>query len=381
MPRLLVVSTVAETLEGFFLPHADHFRSRGWIVDAAAHGAASNPGCLRAYDRAFDVPWSRDPRDVLRQLRGTVGIRRVLRAGSFVIVHVHTPVASLLTRLAVATLGRRIRPKVVYTAHGFHFHAQGSVAGNFLYRALERLAGIWTDRLVVTNEEDRRTARSRSIARPGSMRFIPGVGVDLDVYRPTEDTGLRARVRDQLGIPPDAPVLLVVAELNREKRHRDVISALALMDHRTAHLVLAGAGPLEADLRLLGRQLSLTQRMHLLGYRADVPSLMNAADVLVLPSSREGLSRSVIEAQAVGLPVLGADVRGIRDLLDQDRGVLYPVGDVDQLAGALDRLIRDPDQARRRAASARAAIGRYELGTIIRAHEELYEDLLRAPGA
>jgi glycosyltransferase involved in cell wall biosynthesis len=182
-----------------------------------------------------------------------------------------------------------------------------------------------------------------------------------------------------LGIPPDAPFLLVVAELNKEKRHRDVISALALMDHRTAHLALAGAGPLEANLRLLGRQLSLTERLHFLGYRADVPSLMNAADVLVLPSSREGLSRSVIEAQAVGLPVLGADVRGIRDLLDQDRGVLYPVGDVDQLADALDRLIRNPDAARRRAASAQAAIGRYELGAIIRAHEELYEDLLRAP--
>lgn len=379
MPRLLVVSTVAETLEGFFLPHADHFRSRGWIVDAAAHGAASNPGCLRAYDRAFDVPWSRDPRDVRRQLQGAVAIRRLLRDGSYDIVHMHTPVASLLTRLAAASLGRRVRPKLVYTAHGFHFHAQGSVAGNLVFGAIERLAGKWTDRLVVTNQEDRRTARSRSIAGPGSMRFIPGVGVDLDVYRPTEDIGLRARVRDELGIPIDAPFLLVVAELNTEKRHRDAISALALMDHRTAHLVLAGAGPLETHLRLLGRQLLLTDRLHLLGYRADVPSLMNAADVLVLPSSREGLSRSVIEAQAVGLPVLGADVRGIRDLLDQDRGVLYPVGDVRRMAEALDRLLQQPEEARRRAASARAAIGRYELQVILRAHEELYEDLLRAP--
>jgi glycosyltransferase involved in cell wall biosynthesis len=376
MPRLLVVSTVAETLEGFFLPHAHHFRSRGWIVEAAAHGAARNPGCLRAYDRTFDVPWTRDPRDVRRQLRGAVAIRRLLRAGSYDIVHMHTPVASLLTRLAAASLGRRVRPKVVYTAHGFHFHPHGSVAGNLLYGGLERLAGIWTDRLVVTNEEDRRAARSRSIARPGSLRFIPGVGVDLDTYRPTEDPGLRARVRDELGIPGDAPFLLVVAELNPGKRHRDAISALALMHDRSAHLVLAGAGPLEADLRSLGSQLSLTDRLHLLGYRTDVPSLMNAADVVVLPSSREGLSRSVIEAQAVGVPVLGADIRGIRDLLDEDRGVLYPVGNVHRMADALDRLLRHPEEARRRAASARAMVGRYELGSILRAHEELYEDLL-----
>ena len=101
----------------------------------------------------------------------------------------HTPVASLLTRLAAVSIDRRVRPKLVYTAHGFHFHAHGSTASNFFYGSLERLAGIWTDRLVVTNEEVERAARSRSIARPGSMRFIPGVGVDLDIYRPTEDTG------------------------------------------------------------------------------------------------------------------------------------------------------------------------------------------------
>ena len=87
----------------------------------------------------------------------------------------------------------------------------------------------------------------------------------------------------------------------------------------------------------------MTDRLHLLGYRLDVPSLMNAADVLVLPSSREGLSRSVIEAQAVGLPVLGADVRGIRGLLNEDRGVLYPVGNVVGLAESLDRILLEPD--------------------------------------
>ena len=86
MPRLLVVSTVAETLEGFLLPHADHFRSQGWIVEAAAHGAARNPGCIRAYDRTFDVPWSRDPRDArarCKELWRSVGCYGQVRTTSF----------------------------------------------------------------------------------------------------------------------------------------------------------------------------------------------------------------------------------------------------------------------------------------------------------
>ena len=374
MPRLLVVSTVAETLEGFLLPHADHFRSRGWIVEAAAHGAARNPGCIRAYDRTSSTFRGASP--------GTSGAScKELgdpspATGRFVRHRSHAHPGGFPPDEA---RGRQPGPtgSTEDVLHGARLPlpCAGMVAGNLLYRGLERLAGRWTDRLVVTNEEDRRTARSRSIASPESVRFIPGVGVDLDIYRPTEDAGLRARVRDELGIP-DAPFILVVAELNPEKRHRDAIWAFALMEHGSAHLVLAGAGPLEADLRLLGRQLSVTDRLHLLGYRPDVPSLMNAADVLVLPSSREGLSRSVIEAQAVGLPVLGADVRGIRDLLNEDRGVLYPVRNVRRLAQSLDRILAEPEDAARRAATARALVGRYDMSVILRAYEQLYLDLL-----
>ena len=376
MPRLLIVSTVAETLEGFLLPHAEHFRRRGWVVEAAAQGAATNAACLREFDRVFDVPWSRSPRDVRRQLQGLVAIRRLMRRRSYDIVHTHTPVASFLTRTAVATLSRRVRPKLVYTAHGFHFHPEGSVTGNVLYGSIERLGGLWTDRLVVINEEDRRSARSRAIVAPGKIVFVPGVGIDLTTYRPSRDPDLRAGVKAELEIPAAAPFVLMVAEFNDEKRHRDAISALARMEHRTAHLAMAGTGPLEGALRSQGRNLGVEPRLRFLGFRRDVPRLMQSADVLVLPSSREGLSRSIMEAQAIGLPVLGADIRGIRDLLDEGRGVLYPVRNVRRLAQSLDRILAEPEDAARRAATARALIGRYDMSVILRAYEQLYLDLL-----
>ena len=124
------------------------------------------------------------------------------------------------------------------------------MTSNVMYGGLERLAGKWTDRLVVINKEDLRSARSRSIIPPGKMVLIPGVGIDLHAYQPSGDSGLRASVRSELGIPVEAPFLLIVAGINEEKRHGDVISALTLMQHQDAHLGLAGDGPLEADMRL-----------------------------------------------------------------------------------------------------------------------------------
>ncbi len=175
MPRLLVVSTIAETLEGFFLPHADHFHRRGWIVDAAASSLTTNRRCLQAYDRVFDVPWSRDPRDLRSQLHGLVAVRRLLERRRYDIVHMHTPVASLLTRMAIASLGRRSTQGRVHGTR-LDFHPQGSVASNFVYAGLERLAGKWTDRLVVINNEDLRSARCDRSYRPARWCSSPVSG-------------------------------------------------------------------------------------------------------------------------------------------------------------------------------------------------------------
>ena len=376
MPRLLIVSTVAETLEGFLLPHAEHFRRRGWVVEAAAQGAATNAACLREFDRVFDVPWSRSPRDVRRQLQGLVAIRRLMRRRSYDIVHTHTPVASFLTRTAVATLSRRVRPKLVYTAHGFHFHPEGSVTGNVLYGGIERLGGLWTDRLVVINEEDRRSARSRAIVAPGKVVLRPRRR-DRPHHLPAfKGSRSQSRGQGRAGDPCRGPFRVDGGGVQqREAASRRDLGAGA---HGTPHRPSGdgrhrppGGGAAEP-----GSRSGSGHRLRFLGFRRDVPRLMQSADVLVLPSSREGLSRSIMEAQAIGLPVLGADIRGIRDLLDEDRGVLYPVRNVRRLAQSLDRILAEPEDAARRAATARTLVGRYDMSVILRAYEQLYLDLL-----
>ena len=174
----------------------------------------------------------------------------------------------------------------------------------------------------------------------------------------------------------DRVLFLMVAEFNPGKRHRDAVEALALVGRADFHLAFAGPGPELERVRSLAERLGVSDQVHFLGSRSDVPRLLSAADALVLPSEREGLPRSVMEAMAMGIPVIGADVRGIRDLVENEAGLLVPVGNTEQLAAAMSLIGTNASAASEFARRGLHRIQRCGLQRIIAAHEELYSDAL-----
>src|SRR3954453_3189996 len=121
-PRLLYVATVASTVHHFLRPYARQLRADGWQVDAAANGLHELPGLSEAFDRLEELPLSRSLFDLRGILAATRAIARLLRSGRYDIVHVHTPIAAFAVRAAATSVPRNLRPSIVYTAHGFHFH-------------------------------------------------------------------------------------------------------------------------------------------------------------------------------------------------------------------------------------------------------------------
>ena len=164
----------------------------------------------------------------------------------------------------------------------------------------------------------------------------------------------------------------MVAEFNPGKRHRDALEALAKTGRRDFHLALAGKGPLENEMKALAEKLGISRQVHFLGQRSDIPLLMLASRATVLPSEREGLNRSVMESLALGIPVLGADVRGIRDLVaDPSQGELYPVGNPAALAASMLVVVSSPSRFHPRPDP------RWSLDHLLKEHETLYGRLLR----
>ena len=144
---------------------------------------------------------------------------------------------------------------------------------------------------------------------------------------------------------------------------------------------MAGNGPLLASMQAVAESLGIAERVHFLGFRKDMPALLCAANALVLASGQEGLPRSIMEAFCYGIPCIGSDIRGIRDLLGAAAGLLFPLGDIDALAAAMARIVEQPEEARRIGAAGQARIRDYDLQKIIRLHEDLYAEALAAPAA
>lgn len=369
-PRLLVVTTVAATLRAFLLPFARHFRAKGWQVDALATGVSKSAECLDNFNAVYEAGWSRNPLKLRLNLRVMRNLRELVAREKYDLVHVHTPIASFVTRLA---LRNRIgHTKVIYTAHGFHFHYHGNMFKNLVFLALEKVAGIWTDALVVINREDEEAAKRYSIISLDKINYMPGIGIDLVSYseQSVTDNTLET-LRTALNISPLERILLQVGEFIPRKRHGDLLRAFARVKSH-ARLVLVGDGPLLSAMSKLADCLGVANRVSFLGYRSDIPALMTLSSAVILVSEQEGLPRCILEAMAIGRPVIGTRVRGTADLIENGAGILVPVGDVNAIAAAMNTILENLQAAQHMGAFGREVVSQYDLTHILSLHEDLY---------
>jgi glycosyltransferase involved in cell wall biosynthesis len=380
MVRLLYVTTVSETL-GFLSPLAVHFRKQGWRVDAMACGAGSSE-FSGAFDCTWEAGWSRNPLDPHNLFSAARQVQAVVSSGQYDIVHVHTPVAAFVTRYALRRRSSTIKPWMIYTAHGFHFHPNGAWLKNAFFQTLEKLGGRWTDYLVVINRTDEEAVRNYHIVSPEKIWYMPGIGVDLQGLAPNEvSINDVEKVRQEMALGPGHPLLVMLGEFIPRKRHSDLLRAFARVTRPNVHLALAGTGKGQSATRRLANSLGLEKQAHFLGFRRDVPALIRASVATILPSAQEGLSRSVMESLCLETPVIGTDIRGIRELVGSEAGILVMPGDINGLARAIEQILDHPEEARTMGRCGRERMLEFDLTRVVDCHERLYEHALNGSRA
>ena len=302
-------------------------------------------------------------RGLHREISPFSDLAALLRLASFLkkeriqILHTHTSKAGLLGA-AAARLART--PIVVYTPHG-HIFGKGAripgVTGAFRKRCLlvlRRLAERWSDRVVALNRADLEEQVALGLGPREKYVVIPN-GIDLGAYGDSRD---RAPLRKALGIGSGTQAVAVVGRLTREKGHEILIQAFSMIspDLRPV-LLIVGGGPLEHRLRVETRRLGLASRVRFLGPRRDVPRLLAASDLLVLPSFYESGGLVLMEAMASGRPVIASRTGGVPDLVnDGESGLLVAPGEPGPLARAMERVLRDQGLAGRLAEGGRRKV-------------------------
>lgn len=377
MKKILIVATIPDTLKAFILPFVKHFRSIGWQVDGMANGISDCVSCQQEFDQVWDIEWSRNPLDPKNLLVSVPRVQEVVEQGHYDIVHVHTPVAAFVTRYALKNHQAQGLLQVFYTAHGFHFHPQGNPLKNFIFTTLEKIAGKWTNCLITINQEDTSAAKKYNLLPSENIHFTPGIGLDISHYSSdrVSDADINL-IKDELQLATNDVLLLCIAEFIPRKRHVDIINALKQLDRPDIHLALAGDGDIREEIEDLVKQLDLQKQVHFLGHRDDIPQLISASDGVMLTSAQEGLPRSIMEALAIGTPVIGSKIRGIQDLLKDDCGLLVELGNVNGLAKAISWLVDNPQLAEEIAQNGKRKIADYDVRSVIDTYSELYDQAL-----
>jgi glycosyltransferase involved in cell wall biosynthesis len=280
----------------------------------------------------------------LKHLASIAQLVRLFRREKFDVVHAHTPVAALIGRIAARIAGV---PLIVYTAHGFYFHEQMRPLPRAIFTFLEWLGGRCTDLLFTQSEEDAATAIARRFL-PADRVLAIGNGVDIARFNPGAARP-RAATRAELGIPEDAVVIGMIGRMVAEKgfgEFFDAASAVARQAPNAYFLVIGGYLASERDsgigAQLEHAQAALGPRLVLAGVRGDMPDLFAAMDVFTLPSYREGMPRTIIEAMHMARAVVATDIRGSREeVVPEVTGLLVPTRDARALEQAFLRLLRD----------------------------------------
>lgn len=294
-------------------------------------------------------------------LPALVQLRRLIRREGVHVVSTHSPVDSWAASIAARVFFRR--PAIVRTRH-LALPARGWVT----YRL--------PDRIVTVGEFVRRYL-VEEVGLPLQKVVAIPTGVDLERFRPAEDP---APLREELGIPLKAKVVMTIAVLRRPKGHHVILEAAAKVLAKEPEILFLfiGDGPQWANLKWMVAERGLEDRVWLLGFREDVPKLLASADLFVTASFHEALGQATIEALATGLPAVASAVGGVPELvLDGETGLLVPPGDPDGLASAILTVLADPARAKAMGERGRRhAEEHFGLERMIEGMEALYTGLV-----
>jgi glycosyltransferase involved in cell wall biosynthesis len=314
----------------------DQFRARGFEPETFVAGNGADFHCLRE-------------------------MMRILERRRVDVVHTH----EFLTSVYIGAAARVLSKPHVITMHGGRYYAG---------RRRRRLALRWSAR------------RSRALvgvstttaAELAEHLWLPPQRVHVVHNGVRPEVGARMPVRRELGIADDERLVVAIGNLYPVKAHAVLLRALAQLNGDPAthrwRVAIAGRGEQEASLRRLAADAGIADRVHLLGYRADVANVLAAGDVYAMPSLSEGLPLALIEAMFAGKPVVASDVGGIPEVVTNEReGLLVPAGNPAALAAALTRLFLDDGLAERlRTAARRRAEEAFGVERMVDEYEKLY---------
>ena len=294
-----------------------------------------------------------------------------------IIVHTHSSKAGILGRWAAKAAGIKI---IIHSIHGFPFNDFQSFFKKYTYVVLEKITAKITSHFIAVSSSNIEEGIKHSIFNRERTTLIRS-GIDISKFKNPE-TG-KEETKNNLGIPIDSPVVLMISCLKPQKAPLDFVKACFIIKEKikNASFLLAGDGILRQDLENEIKKHGLEASFHLLGWRKDIPSLINASDVLVLTSLWEGLPRVIPQAMAASVPVVVTWVNGSPEAVKEgENGFLLSPGDINGIAEKTAFILKNPEKAREMGRIGNSMVEEFDIHKMVSDQERLYVELLNFSG-
>ncbi|OIP31387.1 MAG: hypothetical protein COW04_09840 [Deltaproteobacteria bacterium CG12_big_fil_rev_8_21_14_0_65_43_10] len=308
-------------------------------------------------------------------LRAFFRLYRIFLQEKPAIVHTHTSKAGILGRWASFFARVLI---VVHTPHGHIFYGYYGKIKTKLFILVEKLTASLTDKIITLTRKERDEHIQFNISTPDKFVVIHS-GVSLEDFSKNLDNA--DELKKSLGIPITDSIVGTVGRLVEIKGHRYLLDAARLVLNKIANVtfLLIGDGHLMTELISYASALGIKNKVIFAGWKSDIPQLINTFDIFALPSLNEGMGRVLVEAMAMGKPIVASDIGGIPDLVkDGANGILFTPRDVDAMAEAIIKLLLDRELRRKMGNEGKKlAYPAYDASVMVRKIEGLYKDLLK----
>lgn len=362
-----MVATTDNMIWQFLIPHIKYLQANGNQVECVCSKTGFWFDELKnKYGFTMhEINFARSPFK-LKNFKAYKQLVKLQRENKYDLIYCQQPVGGLMGRL----IGKKFKVPVLYTAHGFHFIKGGNPVKNFIFKTTEKHLAKYTDALVTINQDDFNACQGWKAKKKYK---ISGIGFDINKYdnQPFD----KEEFKKSLGIKNQF-VILTVAEFVKGKNYATMLKTIAELKDENIKFLICGRGKLGEKIKKLINKYEIQDKVELLGYRKDINRIMEISNVFFLPSHREGLCLSIIEALNFGLPVLTSKVRGCKDLIVQNRnGYLADAKDYKEYARLIKKLMKDKKVCERISKNNKLSAEEYSITNVIAQLENVYNNI------
>lgn len=368
MKKMLFISNITNKITNFSLPSIKASQSLGYEFHLAANLSNFKDDISKYNIMVHHIDLARNPFS-WKNIKAYNQMIALIKEEGYDVIHCNTPIGGVLGRLCgnIAKV-----PKIIYTVHGFHFYNGAPLINRTFYKWIEMWMARYTDSVITINQEDFNYAKTFKLRNKGRVYYVPGVGVDTLMIKEAKEK--RLEIIKEIEADNDSILIISVGELNENKNNEVIIGALSKLNNSKIHYIMCGTGKKKDYLLNMINKKNLKNNVHFLEYRSDIAQLLNSVDIFVMPSYREGLSRSIMEAMSAKLPCVVSKIRGNVDLVDEGKGgYLCHPDDIEGFANAIKSLSNDTKLRKNMGEYNLNKINKFDTESVLKELKKIYE--------